>query len=445
MYGLTNFVRSAAISCRIHGCCLGSHILPVQPVQSWIYLLVALTSKMLNPRGGPKPSLSGIPYTEVDIARFPTTPVLDIILLNFQADVNVLDASRPEATLWHRSLQFTSSLPGCRSIRWALLEQKELQAILVLIQWESGQAWKQFQSSLGFTLLLGYIKSPINRSLQLELPSEALGAEGPVELVSYYIPATASIKEHDFQREVYAKSASASEIVSACGGWLDQEFETENRYFAGLLFWKPGIDAERTQQDTPSKTTAFGHETEDVVSVLTKPVNIASKDSLHAATPIPNSLSSTQCNHPLLNGSVTPCYRAEDSFEPGDLDRLHAENYNKQQAGKLLSAGPTGQWYSTGAINQHEMPALTLPNSRGAIEAISTCLPLGDGAVVKKFKDLLVDLWKPADCSDLRWGKSQDDTGDNRICVLLGKAPLNFSKIPSTPLRCQILNNQYGH
>lgn len=137
-----------------------------------------------------KPCLQGIPYdSEKNVDRLPTTPILSILQFTFSPGVDISEPSQPASTLWHASLEFISTIPGFQGLYWGLVNQASpSQQVLVLIQWDSGLAWRRFQCSIGFRMLQGYVRESYNRCVQLSLPAKISSSTSRciLELVSYH-------------------------------------------------------------------------------------------------------------------------------------------------------------------------------------------------------------------------------------------------------------------
>jgi hypothetical protein len=100
--------------------------------------------------------------------------------------------------LWQKSLKFVSKIPGFQRLYWAPVDLGLAnQEIIVLMQWHSGRGWRLFQSSLGFSMMLGYIESISNRCVQLALPANLFSLDSVLELVSFRFSTILSTDQAD--------------------------------------------------------------------------------------------------------------------------------------------------------------------------------------------------------------------------------------------------------
>lgn len=75
-------------------------------------------------------------------------------------------------------LEYVSTVPGFQSLHWVPVSHSPSQCIIFLIQWDSGLAWKRFQFSMGFSMLLGYLSLDLfNRCPQLSLPFDPVNLD----------------------------------------------------------------------------------------------------------------------------------------------------------------------------------------------------------------------------------------------------------------------------
>lgn len=146
---------------------------------------------MITRRVDVHPCLDNIAWNSREADQLPADPVLGILQFTFHAGVDVSEPSQPASVLWRNSLKFVSTIPGFQRIYWAPLDSHSpYQQIIVLIQWDSGHGWKLFQSSLGFSMMLGYVESISNRCIRLALPANQFSFPCVLELVSFQFSAT---------------------------------------------------------------------------------------------------------------------------------------------------------------------------------------------------------------------------------------------------------------
>ncbi|KAJ5701093.1 hypothetical protein N7488_008641 [Penicillium malachiteum] len=212
-----------------------------------------------------KPSLGGIWYDSLDWKHLPATPLLSILQFKFSSDVNLEDTSQAVSVLWHKSVEFVSTLPGFQGLYWVPVSQI---AVIALIQWDSGLAWSRFQCSLGFSMLLGYLEDITNRCVQHALPDYLCSTGFRLEVFSYGFPGShdASTQRQSNFKERWNSSLQLDKMdnmLYAFGDWIEDDYESymriprasnlplmkegfkvDDHYFAGLLFWKSDTDLE---------------------------------------------------------------------------------------------------------------------------------------------------------------------------------------------------------
>lgn len=175
-------------------------------------------------------------------------------------------------------------------------KQRLSQCIIVLIQWDTGPTWKRFQFSMGFSMLLGYLSSSdlFNRCLQLNLPFDFMNLDCNLEIVSFRfspnltnLPSGVSEYEEKFTaqwdtifHQVMKDGNVNMRLIVSCGGWIEEDYKTEDRYFTGFLFWKStgnGLNglqrlSERNAHDIHNKITALSRKANSAVSMVTNPL-----------------------------------------------------------------------------------------------------------------------------------------------------------------------------
>ena len=403
-----------------------------------------------------KVSLSRIPYdSDTNLDRLPTSVVLSIIQLSFQAGVDMLDQLQPAATLWRSSLEYVSTIPGFRSLHWAPVNQGQApaQTVMILIEWDSGLAWKQFQCSMGFSLLLGYLSGDsFNRCIQLELPTEISRSDCILELISYQFPSigvdlsSAQIRERkqSFKNQwdstfQHIFDNNHAELISYRGDWLERDFGSENRNFIGLLFWKSSMQAGGLQwlldanaHSISGQISALTQLADTVVSFFTKQLHHESSDTLkpQELVSLPASIQ-TNYKHPILNLPVTRCCNITTMGNQAHPDPVQMKTREQAKLKQRICTGPGGSWYPMAAISQHSMPrkpALNGPQE-SMIEMVSFCMQTNDSQAVQLFKELRMNLWKLRDSPLLRSGAEVDKNAGSysQISLLLGMySPLTY-------------------
>ncbi len=143
---------------------------------------------MFNTHVAITPRLKNIAYNSKEALadHLPADPVLSILQFTYHPGVNVAEPSQRAHALWQKSLEFVSTVPGFQGMYWAPVDHTSPhQQIIVLIQWDSGHSWKRFQSSLGFSMMLGYVESVSNRCIQSVLPVNLPISDSLLELASF--------------------------------------------------------------------------------------------------------------------------------------------------------------------------------------------------------------------------------------------------------------------
>lgn len=392
-----------------------------------------------------KVSLGHIPYnSETNLDRLPMSAVLSIIQLSFHAGVDVLDQSQPAAKLWRSSLEFVSTIPGFKHLHWAPVNWEQGQAlgqtVIILIEWDSGLAWKRFQYSMGFSLLLGYLSGDLsNRCVQLELPFEVRASDCMLELISFQFPSL-GVELSDAQ--VWERKQSFknkwdsifrliednhhAELIACCGDWLERDSSTENRNFVGLLFWKSSIQTERLQRllEINSQVSALTGLAHTVISFVTKRLHHESSDTLKPQELVsPPTSIQTNYKHPILNLPVTRHYNIATSGNQVHPDPVQVNTREQAKLKQRICAGPRRFWYPMGSISQHSMPEEPVLNDcqQSMIEMVSFRMQTDDSRAAQLFKEFRINLWKLGDSPLLRWGAEMDNAGGHRqISLLLG-------------------------
>ena len=394
-----------------------------------------------------KPSLAGISYSSTTDTDWPlANPVVSIVQLIFHPNVDVNDQKQPVATLWRSSLEYVSTIPGFQTLHWAPVKQSPTQCLILLIQWDSGLAWKRFQCSLGFSMLLGYLSpGQFNRCLQLELPADMINSDCNLEIASFQFsynetsPSKAEIRESEEKfsaqwgsicHEVMSSGDDHVRLIASCGDWIEKDYKTESQFFTGLLFWKltanqvdsPQRLLEGNINNISSKIMALSQEAGSVVSTITNQLN---HESSHTLRP-QKSVSSTQVNyqHPILNTPVTRQCDVKSTERQGhSQDPIHVESVKQTKSRQRVCPGPAGNWCPMGNVSQHGLPVLGGSDKR-MLEIVMFDLQTTDSYAMRLFQELRIELWKLGDCPLLRWGIDRNNTGCySSVYLLIGMCP----------------------
>lgn len=388
---------------------------------------------MFYSKGYVSPRLAGVSYTSDDDYRLPTIPILSIVQLSFQPDVNIHDESQPVARLWEASLEFVSSISGFVDLHWAVLERQP-QVVIVLIQWENGIAWKEFQCSVGFSLLLGFLtEGCFNRAVRLSLPSTFAGPDRILELVSFEFPSNVSAR--DRRRFKYEwnelfedfSTDDLPELISACGGWMEKDEPDEEPYFAGLLVWKKAENDGPRQWSTSTKVRekikALSDQADLVISALSGPLHHESRKSLEAhdgvSPSVPAGSTAPLLNFPILKVPVTRRYLENKRFFK-NVDLSLRETVEAAQANKCLFPGPCGSYFAMGTISQYNLPSIPDNSAPFAVDVVWFRMDMRKSQISQAFRDLRIKILTLPEHATVRWGRDNDRAGYiDRIALLV--------------------------
>ncbi|EED17284.1 conserved hypothetical protein [Talaromyces stipitatus ATCC 10500] len=382
-----------------------------------------------------RPRLVNIVYDSKEANHLPTIPVLSILQFTFHSGVDVLDPSQLGSLLWRKSLKYVSTIPGFRSLYWAPKNSApsfdQQQVMIVLVQWESGHGWKLFQSSLGFSMMLGYIKDISNRCVQLDLPNFShFGSL--LEIVSFRFSSSVNTdRESDFiykWKETISPllndETTGSELIDCCGQWLEADEASEDRFFVGLLFWKPDTWANHQRQSREANIRNLIDQITDLTTDATAVVSVFTTQLNHVvpATPtlqlssLPSDSVQSQTNHPIFKTSIKPEYNVNDSTYSGTLDLIHVKSVSQARKNppERIACGPAGNWCPMGIISQHHLPQ---PGQYGTgtpgMEIISFRGRADNPRIKSSFERLRQKLWDSlGDCPGMFWGRAKDKEGD---------------------------------
>jgi hypothetical protein len=414
---------------------------------------------MINNYVAITPHLKNIAYNSKEADHLPPDPVLSILHFTFHPGVNVTEPSQLAYILWQKSLKFVSTVPGFRGMYWSTVDHTSPhQQLIVLIQYDSGKGWKLFQSSLGFSMMLGYIESISNRCIQSVLPVNLTISDSLLELVSFRFSGECD-QEPGFKSKweavfaPYLSNISAeSDLLYCCGEWLEADQASEDRYFVGMFFWKPDSQNGHRRQLRPNdhnleeRIADLVEDTVEVVSVYTRQLSQVSSraSTLQLSNPYLNGRFET--NHPVFRSHVKPQYNLDENTFAQGQDQCHLESMRqaRQTPRQRIAGGPAGVWYPMGKISQHHLPQSLGYSSKPTMDWIFFRAQLGHPRVDGRFEDLRRKLWGMGDCPQIFWGKIQESEGDgNLISLFIGMSRIRrkdgaFTIV--TRLSCKLLN-----
>lgn len=389
-----------------------------------------------------RPCLNNIAHNLKEADQLPADPVLSVLHLTFHSGVDVSEPSQLASVLWQKSLRLVSTIPGFQGLFWAPVDPGWAnQEIIALIQWDSGRGWRLFQSSLGFSMILGYIESISNRCVQLALPANLSSLDSVLELVSFRfstILSTDQVDQPGFKSKwskifaPYLSNATAeSELIYCCGEWLEADKASEDRFFVSLLFWKPDIQAGNQRQlhgvnnhNLEDQIADLVEDTTEVVSCYTRQLHQVSRKTYmqQISSPLPVSIQSGM-NHPVFQMPVRPEYSLNDATFSRGYDQLHLESMRqaRQTLPQRIAGGPAGIWYPMGIISQHHLPMMLGYSSDPDMGWISFRAQAENPRVNHLFEDLRRKLWGMGDCPHLFWGKGSEEEGNcDKISLFIG-------------------------
>ncbi|KAL9484768.1 hypothetical protein ACSS6W_003557 [Trichoderma asperelloides] len=120
------------------------------------------------PRFGP--AVDGVLWSRIHPDESPPVPILSILEFSLKSGIDILDNSKPPRKLWDSVLQYVRSISGCCAVKWGPILDDPSATLLCMIHWDSAVDWRKFQYSLGFSPLIGLLKSEVsNRCAKLNL------------------------------------------------------------------------------------------------------------------------------------------------------------------------------------------------------------------------------------------------------------------------------------
>ncbi|KAJ5143568.1 uncharacterized protein N7515_002355 [Penicillium bovifimosum] len=399
---------------------------------------------MLTGHVDSRPCLSNIAYDSKEADQLPAIPVLSIIHFTFHAGVNISESSQLASILWQKSWNVVSTIPGFQQLYWAPVDTaSEDQQVIILIQWDSGHGWKIFQSSLGFSMMLGYIQNISNRCIQITLPVNLFNFDSVLEIVSFQFSDTQSTAQIDQKSgfrskwettiSLYPSNVTTEpELIHCCGEWLEPDYPSEDQFFIGLLFWRSNTEVGDQGRLRQANFHNLGHHIADLVKdatgVVSACTNHLKKVSLESATPqqfdaFPTPIAMQfETNHPVFRTPVKPEYNVNDLTFSENKDQLHMESMRqaRQTPPQRIAGGPAGGWCPMGTLSQHHLSQWQGYPTNPDMDWISFRAQLEDSRVAGLFEDLRRKLWRMGDCPHLFWGKEQENRGgSDRISLFI--------------------------
>lgn len=312
---------------------------------------------------------------------FPETPILSIIQLNLHPGCGIQNGGQPATRLWNASLDYVCSIPGSTAIYWAPLKD-DPETLIILLQWEDAYSWRQFQESVGFSLMRGLLTRNylFNRSARLALPD--ISQHSDLELVTFQFKRdTSSERKQQFEEawkdlRQSANGNSNSDVI-ICGEWVERDGPNPNypnwqaqvsksdsqaMYFLAFLFWRPGVrysDSGSLRQ----KAAALTEVPDDSRSILTCSLRRemkANPEEAQIITPIKSTSS-------LLSTPIARKYRTNDRFD-FSYDPIAFKSYHDMRANKRLHFCPRGVNIAMGHLHQNPGPIHPLGSSQDVFD-----------------------------------------------------------------------------
>lgn len=173
-------------------------------------------------------------------------------------------------------------------------------------------------------------------------------------LVSRLIESGFKYKWEETISPLLNNETTESELIYCCRQWLEADEVSEDRFFVGLLFWKPDIWANYQHQSREANIRNLKDQITDlttdatvVVSVFTTQLNhVVSETSRLQLSSLPSDSVQSQTNHPLFKTSIKPEYNVNESTYSGTPDLIHVKSVS--QARKIpperIACGPARIW-----------------------------------------------------------------------------------------------------
>lgn len=348
------------------------------------------------------PYVSGAGWSKIlPASDLPPKPLLSVCKLSFRAGTNFCQGEQTAARFWTASLEYIRSIPDCTAFYWAPI-QNEPETLIALLQWEDVPAWKSFQSSIGFRLMIPILTTEcLNRAIPVRLP-DGVAAGDIVEMAAFQLPATEPTVDFSAIWDQFAASAGRSNdaqwIVS--GGWLERDgpysiyseelkalADEQPSVFLALLFCKHGPVTAGTISSSLQEDVSLLSRYVTGHSILTSPL---CRETLAQPTPDLAVLSQPiSCNSLSSLLSIHPprIYRQENGFWKSQ-DKVVGQSLEDHRTGKRLFPGPHGIYSAMGDLSQYSLPC-NLPRQPPTVHLVVLFRPMKTGETpTQRFSDL---------------------------------------------------------
>ncbi|PYI34991.1 hypothetical protein BP00DRAFT_335497 [Aspergillus indologenus CBS 114.80] len=394
------------------------------------------------------PCLAGLPWSDRDATVcLPGKPILSLIRLSFRPDVDLTDENHVTFSLWQKSLAFISTVLGFQHLYWAPMHN-EPRGVIVLIQWQNGDAWREFQASFGFGLVLPLLREKplLNRCLQLTLPPTfTAGSNHFLEMVNLSLHSGFDTKcdtaeaqdkietewtntsQHITDTNASA-SATAPRLLCSVGGWVERDLPSESPNFMGLFLWQTSSSVDLINEPPISRPSWPGPnaQTIEMISFLTS--HLRQPGPIHASTRPSESLQ--PFSGTVLAAQITaPQYRLYKGFNYfTGWDTWGTQSLDEVKSGRRLCPGPAGYWCPMGAMTEHCFPSVGNVWTREAfptsmIDVVWLQVDETHPSVFQTLRGLRLAIYNNLGYPALRWGRDISTpvsrVGSSRIGLLI--------------------------
>jgi hypothetical protein len=144
-----------------------------------------------------------------------------------------------------------------------------------------------------------------------------------------------------------SNDVAESELIYCYGQWLKADKVSEDRFFIGLLFWKPDVQAGNQHQLQEANIHNLKNHIAELVKGATNMVSAYTSQLNQVSSETSDLLPVSvhfQTNHPVFQTPVKPKYNINKFTFSGGKDRLHLESMRqaRQTPPQHITGGPTG-------------------------------------------------------------------------------------------------------
>jgi hypothetical protein len=400
------------------------------------------------------PGIGAVYWRSRDMAQMTSTSwdILSVIQLQLLPGISVHDISSPAGKLWQATLEYVSTIPGHTSILWGTERAKEdiQENICLLIQWESPLRWKEFQASMGLSLMVELLReNPWNRCIRISLPDLSTTSKTLKLFWRTFTRDEFTEKKRKFDEKWRALKKSWTEKntgESCTGDWLEGDggmisvhskdpgpqiaaVKAQDRVFCVLHFEEAEEnDSERVEKDISG---LLGEGEINRKFLLLKPVKLELQVPKH---PSGNRIQFTANSLSSLAQLLPRRHYFAYTYITVNIDGLQDKRRNADPP-RSQFPGPHGDYMQMGSLHQYMRPALPSLEEQDHLIANIVYLSFKPGvidldrSVQKNFSDLRYEIKEIEGCSDLVWCRPDMETSYDCIlfiCLL----PLRFDTWP---------------